>query len=171
MSFRSAAGRRPDPGTTPGQDMGMPPRGPTDDMMDPYGDDIFSHLDDIDHTVHYYGEYVDFNVPWDISLRYNLNYNKPRDEGQINQTLNFSGSLSLTPRWQIQFTSGYDFRANDFTMTSINIHRDLHCWDMRFGVVPFGSRKSWNFSIAVKSNILKDLKYHAQRSWYDNFFR
>ncbi len=169
MSFRSAAGSRPDPGTTP--DMGMPPRGPADDMMDPYGEDIFGHLDDIDHTVHYYGEYVDFNVPWDISLRYNLNYNKPRDEGQINQTLNFSGSLALTPRWQIQFTSGYDFRANDFTMTSINIHRDLHCWDMRFGVVPFGSRKSWNFSIAVKSNILKDLKYHAQRSWYDNFFR
>ncbi len=176
MGFRSAAGSRTSPGASQGQDRVMPPD-MRDGMIDPHSDippgqdDIFGHLDDIDHTVHYYGEYVDFNVPWDINIRYNLNYNRPRDEGQINQTLNFSGSLSLTPRWQIQFTSGYDFRAYDFTMTSINIHRDLHCWDMRFGVVPFGSRKSWNFSIAVKSNILKDLKYHAQRSWYDNFFR
>jgi hypothetical protein len=85
------------------------------------GDDIFSHLDDIDHTVHYYGDYVDFNVPWNLNVRYNLNYSKPRDEGQINQTLNFSGDVSLTPRWKIQFSSGYDFRAKDFTMTSINI--------------------------------------------------
>jgi len=134
-------------------------------------EEIFSHLDDIDHTAHYYGDYVDFNVPWNLNIRYNLNYNKPRDEAQISQTLNFSGDLSLTPSWRIQFSSGYDFKAKDFTMTNINIYRDLHCWEMRFGVVPFGSRKSWNFTIQVKASILKDLKYHTQRSWYDNFFR
>jgi hypothetical protein len=135
------------------------------------GEDTFSHLDDIDHTVHYYGDYVDFNVPWNLNIRYNLNYSKPRDESQITQTLNFSGDMSFTPRWKIQFSSGYDFGAKNFTMTNINIYRDLHCWEMRFGVVPFGSRKSWSFSIAVKSTLLQDLKYHTQKSWYDNFFR
>jgi hypothetical protein len=44
---------------------------------------------------------------------------------------------------------------NEFTMTNISIFRDLHCWDMRFGVVPFGSRKSWNFTMQVKSSLLK----------------
>ena len=168
--FRSAAGLRrngngqaPIPGQ-PEMDPGMDP-----DMLP--GDDIFGHLDDIDHTVHYYGDYVDFDVPWNLNIRYNLTYSNPRGVSQVNQTVNFSGSMSLTPRWQIQFSSGYDFRAGDFTMTNISVHRDLHCWDMRFGVVPFGSRKSWNFSIQVRSSILKDLKYHAQKSWYDNFFR
>jgi hypothetical protein len=172
MGLRSAADSRPARGMSPDQAPGLPPRG----AIDPYddalpGEDIFGHLDDIDHTVHYYGEYVDFNVPWNLNIRYNLNYAKPRNEGQVNQTLNFSGDVSVTPRWKLQFSSGYDFKANDFTMTSINIHRDLHCWDMSFGVVPFGTRKSWNFSIAVKSSLLKDLKYNARKSWYDNFIR
>ena len=173
MGLRSAAAPR---GTATGQgpDGRMAP-GDNGTMIDAGsgipGEDMFSHLDDIDHTVHYYGDYVDFNVPWNLNIRYNLNYSKPRDESQITQTLNFSGDMSLTPRWRIQFSSGYDFRANNFTMTNINIYRDLHCWEMRFGVVPFGSRKSWSFSIAVKSTLLQDLKYHTQRSWYDNFFR
>jgi hypothetical protein len=169
MSLRSAAATSRGAESYPGEQR-QPGMDPMMDGVQP-GEDIFGHLDDIDHSVHYYGDYVDFTVPWDLNVRYNLNYTKPRDEGQINQTLNFSGDVSLTPRWKIQFSSGYDFRARDFTMTSINIFRDLHCWDMRFGVVPFGSRKSWNFTIAVKSSLLKDLKYHTTKSWYDNFFR
>ncbi len=176
MGLRSAAAdRRPANGTPPPgnglmQPEGMEPMVTAGDEMPP-GEDRFSHLDDIDASVYYYGDYVDFNVPWNLSLRYNLTYAKPRDESQINQSVNFSGDMSLTPRWRIGFSSGYDFRAGDFTMTNINVYRDLHCWEMRFGVVPFGSRKSWNFTIQVKSSMLKDLKYHTQRSWYDNFFR
>ncbi len=173
MSLQSAART----GTRSGENA-MSPNGAFDqEMTDPLLDgprgreDVFAHLDDIDPNVHYYGEYVDFDVPWNINFRYNLNYSKLRGEGQINQTLNFSGDLSLTPNWRIQFSSGYDFDAKDFTMTNINIYRNLHCWDMRFGVVPFGSRKSWNFTIQVKSSLLQDLKYQKNRSWYDNFFR
>ena len=172
MGLRSAAAQRPGPQA----DMDQRP-GAHDPMFDPAVDmppeseEIFEHLDDIDPTVHYYGDYVDFNVPWDLNVRYNLNYSKPRDVSQISQTLNFSGNLSLTPKWKISFSSGYDFKANEFTMTNISLFRDLHCWEMRFGVVPFGSRKSWNFTIQVKSSLLKDLKYHTQKSWYDNFFR
>ncbi len=172
MALRSAATGRT--GASPGPNGGMVP-GDNGRMIDAGegipGEDMFSHLDDIDHTVHYYGDYIDFNVPWNLHLRYNLNYSKPRDKSQVTQTLNFSGDMSLTPRWRIQFSSGYDFTSRNFTMTNINVYRDLHCWEMRFGVVPFGSRKSWSFSIAVKSSLLKDLKYQTQRSWYDNFFR
>ncbi len=134
-------------------------------------DDIFGHLDGIDHTAHFYPDYVDFDVPWNINLRYSVNYSKPGFDSRVTQTLNFSGDLSLTPKWKIQFSSGWDFDARDFTMTNISIYRDLHCWEMRFGVVPFGARKSWNFTIQVKSQILQDLRYQTQKSWYDNFFR
>lgn len=181
MGFRSAAAPSGDPSASGVNGARMPGEpAMAEDLLEEIinaGDDgppeenVFSHLEDIDASVHYYGDYVDFNVPWNLNVRYNLNYSKPRDEGQINQTLNFSGDVSLTPRWKIQFSSGYDFRAMQFTMTNINIYRDLHCWEMRFGVVPFGSRKSWNFTIQVKSSLLQDLKYHTQRSWYDNFFR
>jgi hypothetical protein len=177
MGLRSAAAQRPIGGTMPGADH-IPPAGAGMPMIDPVTgheleleDERLLQHDLADHPVYGYYDYVDFSVPWNISIRYNLNYSKPGIQSQINQTLNFSGDMSLTPNWRLQFTSGYDFEAKKFTMTNINIHRDLHCWDMRFGVVPFGTRKSWSFSIQVKSNILKDLKYRTNRSWYDNFVR
>jgi len=178
MGLRSAAAPRTATDTgeaPPGPDGMTPPNGngvfPDAGDSFPHQDDMFAQVNGIDPSGQYIGDYIDFNVPWNLNVRYNLNYSKPRNESQVNQTLNFSGDLSLTPRWRLQFSSGYDFRANDFTMTNISVYRDLHCWEMRFGVVPFGSRKSWNFTIQVKSSLLQDLKYSTQRSWYDNFSR
>ncbi|HIA37209.1 MAG TPA: hypothetical protein EYN89_10900 [Flavobacteriales bacterium] len=58
----------------------------------------------------------------------------------------------------------------DFTYTSIDIYRDLHCWEMNFNYIPFGLRQSYNFEIKVKSSILQDLKLTRKREWYDNSF-
>ena len=38
------------------------------------------------------------------------------------------------------------------------MYRDLHCWEMMMDWVPYGPRKSYNFTIRIKSSILKDLK-------------
>jgi hypothetical protein len=61
------------------------------------------------------------SVPWNLSIRYSLNYSGHNGESQNKpDRLIFQATLSLTPRWKIQFTSGYDFEAMDFTMTNIN---------------------------------------------------
>lgn len=133
---------------------------------------IFDHLDEIpDPTIFLYDTYVDFDVPWSLSLNYSLNYSKPGIEKRIVQTLSFNGDLSLTPKWKITFQSGYDFERKDFTMTRLSINRDLHCWEASITAVPFGTLKSYSFLIRVKSAILQDLKYQKQKSWYDNFYR
>jgi len=75
--------------------------------------------------------------------------------------------LSLTPKWKIGFQSGYDFINKDLTYTSVNIYRDLHCWEMKFNWVPFGFRKMYTIDINVKSAILQDLKLSRRRDWYD----
>ena len=133
---------------------------------------IFDHMDGLpDPGVFLYDTYVDFEVPWSINLSYSVNYSKPGKESNIVQTLSFNGDLSLTPKWKITYSSGYDFQRNEFTMTSISINRDLHCWEASAAVVPFGSLKSYRFLIRVKSSILQDLKYQKNKSWYDNFYR
>jgi hypothetical protein len=81
--------------------------------------------------------------------------------------LNLNGDVSLTEKWKIAFMSGYDFVAKDFSFTSIDIYRDLHCWEMRFNWIPFGFRQSYNFSINVKSGMLQDLKLNRRRQWFD----
>ncbi|MGW8315667.1 MAG: putative LPS assembly protein LptD [Bacteroidales bacterium] len=117
----------------------------------------------------YYGDYVDFEIPWSLRIDYNFSYNKPRDEVSIVQTIRASGDFSLSPKWKIGFNTGYDLDRKQFTTTNLSIYRDLHCWEMRISVVPFGTFRSYNFQINAKSSILTDLKYNKRRSWQDNF--
>ncbi|MEW6468278.1 MAG: putative LPS assembly protein LptD [Bacteroidota bacterium] len=111
--------------------------------------------------------YVDFNVPWNLYVSYNLRYSRPGFASEVTQSLTFSGDLSVTKKWKLGFNSGWDFVANDFTYTSVNIYRDLHCWEMSFNWVPFGFRKSYTLNINVKSSVLQDLKLSRKRDWYD----
>ncbi|HXK82671.1 MAG TPA: putative LPS assembly protein LptD, partial [Bacteroidales bacterium] len=113
--------------------------------------------------------YVDFDVPWNIRVSYNLRYDKPYDEKIITQTLQFSGELNLTAKWKIRMSSGWDFANNKITYTVIDVYRDLHCWEASLRLIPFGIHKSYTFQINVKSAILQDLKLSKRRSWYDNF--
>ncbi|HER09123.1 MAG TPA: LPS-assembly protein LptD [Bacteroides sp.] len=117
----------------------------------------------------YYGDYVDFDIPWTLRVDYSFSYSKPRDVPSVVQTVRVTGDFSLTPKWKIGFNTGYDLKRMEFSTTNLSIYRDLHCWEMRMSVVPFGNYKSYNFQINAKSTILSDLKYNKRKSWQDNF--
>ncbi|HEY8512042.1 MAG TPA: putative LPS assembly protein LptD [Cyclobacteriaceae bacterium] len=113
--------------------------------------------------------YVEFDIPWDLNINYTLSYSHTVNrEPQITQSLQFTGQLSLSEKWNAQISSGYHFESKEFTQTQVNISRDLHCWALSFGWVPFGRYTSYNFSIYVKSAMLRDLKLERRKSYYDN---
>ena len=74
-----------------------------------------------------------------------------------------SGQLSLTPKWNVNVSSGYDFKNKGITYTNLGIERDLNSWVMNISWTPFGNRQSWFFFIGVKSGFLRDLKYEKRR--------
>lgn len=112
--------------------------------------------------------YVDFNIPWNLSLSYNMTYSKVGyDKSVYMQSLSFSGDLNLTSKWKIGFSSGYDFINKTLVYPNINIYRDLHCWEMRFNWIPTGNRGSYTIDINVKASVLQDLKLSRRRSWFD----
>ncbi len=113
--------------------------------------------------------YAVFDVPWTMYVRYNLNYSKGFNRSQLNQTLSVNGNLSLTKKTNITYTSGYDFRMKEITMTQIGVSRDLHCWDMSFNWIPNGTMQMWNFTIRVKAAVLSDLKYERRKDYHDNY--
>ncbi|MFN3404763.1 MAG: putative LPS assembly protein LptD [Cytophagaceae bacterium] len=116
--------------------------------------------------------YVDFNIPWSLYVSYNMNFNRqPFGNATVIQSLNFNGDVKLSDKWKIGFNSGYDFVNQGITFTQINIYRDLHCWEMRANVIPFGPRRSYTFDINVKASILQDLRLNRRRDWYDNAMR
>jgi hypothetical protein len=110
---------------------------------------------------------VDFNAPWDLTISYNASYSKQAVRDTIIQSLSFNGSMNVTDKWKVGFFSGFDFIHKDFTYTTFNVYRDLHCWEMRLDWVPFGQNKSYMLSVAVKSGMLQDLRLSRRRSWFD----
>jgi hypothetical protein len=103
-----------------------------------------------------------------LNLNFNLSYSHPLNaEPKVVSTMTMSGDLSLTEKWKVNFNSGYDFQENKFTQTSLSINRDLHCWTMNLWWVPFGRFQSYNFTIAVKASVLKDLKLEKRKPFQD----
>ncbi|TVR40311.1 MAG: LPS-assembly protein LptD [Bacteroidia bacterium] len=120
---------------------------------------------------------VDYSVPWNISFSYSFNYNtryqfaQDRMDRSYMQNLGVRGDVHLTPKWRIGFRTGYDFDNNRLTFTSIDVYRDLHCWEMTFNWIPMGFQKSYTFTIRVKSSVLQDLKltrrtHHLDRGFF-----
>lgn len=116
-------------------------------------------------------EETDERLPWNFSAYYSYNIspplNSPSDANNASkftttQALTFSGDVSPTKNWKVGITSGYDFIAKDLSYTSFDIYRDLKCWEARIGWVPFGFRRSYNFSINIKSSMFSDMKYSKQ---------
>ncbi len=113
--------------------------------------------------------YVDFDIPWRLSLNYSLTYSKGlTTPANINQSLNFSGDVSLSKQWKVVFNSGYDFKAKALTMTNLGISRDLHCWSLNFNWTPFGAFTQFHLRINAKASILQDLRLERRKPFYDN---
>lgn len=113
--------------------------------------------------------YVEFDLPWSLRMAYNFNYSKPALRTTISQTLTLSGDVRLTPKTAINYSTGYDFKQNEITMTRVGISRDLHCWEMSFSWIPTGYMKSWSFTIRAKSSLLQDLKYERRKDYHENY--
>ncbi|MCF8296519.1 MAG: hypothetical protein K9J13_03150 [Saprospiraceae bacterium] len=116
---------------------------------------------------------VDYDNPWSINLSYTMrymntyNFAEDKFKNEFIQTLNFSGDLSITKNWKIGVRSGYDFKNKGVSYTSVDIFRDLHCWEMHMNWIPIGTWKSYNLTIKVKAAVLQDLKLTKKKDWRD----
>ncbi len=118
---------------------------------------------------------LDWRLPWNVDLDYKLTYTQDLqyENGwwsyditktpKTIHTVGINGNVTITPKWKLGVRSGYDLVKKEITFTSLNIYRDLHCWDMSFNWIPLGTRSSWNFTIKIKAQMLKDLKYEKKK--------
>lgn len=113
--------------------------------------------------------YPAFNIPWTLNVSYSLSYYKTGLKPTIQQAMTFSGNVTITKKMSATYTSGYDFKGKEITMTQIGMTRDLHCWEMSFNWVPNGTMKMWNFTLRVKAAVLGDLKYERRKDYHDTY--
>ena len=105
-------------------------------------------------------EFVDFNIPWSVSLSYSLYFHEQFKadysgfEKIFTSTANFNGSFSLTPKWNFSVNGYYDFDTKKLQTFQMSISREMHCWQMSINVTPIGPYRFFNFTISPKSGIL-----------------
>lgn len=121
--------------------------------------------------------YMTFSIPWSLTLSYGITMyedrSKPIREKRMRypysftQTLNASGYIRFAEGWNLSFTSGYDFKMKEISMTTASISRDLHCFEMSASVVlkPYSS---FNFTFRARANELMDVLKWDKRSAYSN---
>lgn len=109
--------------------------------------------------------YMPFKIPWSFSVSYGIvmaedrsaaiNVKNMRYPYKYTQNMNFSGNISLSDNWRINFSSGYSFEDKKLTTTTMNLSRDLHCFEMSCGIV-LSPYTSFNFSFRATSQMLAD---------------
>jgi hypothetical protein len=128
--------------------------------------------------------YMPFKFPWSFTVSYGITMGEDRSAEidikrmrypyKFTQNLNFSGNIGISDNWRINFTSGYNFEFKRLTTTTVNISRDLHCFEMSCGIV-LAPYVSYNFSFRATSQLLADALKIDKRSssssniqWYND---
>jgi len=122
--------------------------------------------------------YMVFKLPWSLNVSWNytiaedrsadINIRTMRYPFKFSHRMNVSGSIKPSNKWNISFSSGYDFDFKKIAATTCNISRDLHCFSMSCGII-LAPYTSYNFSISANSSMLADaLKYDKRSSYSSN---
>ena len=139
------------------------------------------------YTHPYTGEYIpggwlyytNPNVPWSVNFSYTFSCNRSWSydskanalavKSNITQTLRFNGNIKLTPKMNINATSGYDFQAKQLTSTQFSATYDMHCFNISVSWVPTGTWQSYSFRIQANAAALSDLlRFKKSSSFWDN---
>ena len=119
--------------------------------------------------------YMKFTMPWTLTLSYGITMAEDRSR-PINvrtmrypykfvQNFNLTGNVKLSSGWNVNFSSGYDFTNHAISMTTVNISRDMHCFNISGGLV-FGVYTSYYVTLRANASTLTDaLKYDKKSSY------
>ena len=119
------------------------------------------------------GQFANFNIPWSLNFSYSLQFNRVRKSDYsgftnlFSQNVNWGGTLNLTPKWQLGMQGYYNITEKELGTISMNISREMHCWQMNISLSPVGKYRFFNISISPKSGLLRDLKINRTRYFYD----
>ncbi|MFZ9939636.1 MAG: putative LPS assembly protein LptD [Bacteroidia bacterium] len=115
-------------------------------------------------------QFIDWEIPFQASFNLAVGLQKspvPSQKDLLNAALDLNGDFNLTEGWKIAWRTGIDLVQKKLNPTMINVFRDLHCWEMSFNLVPFGTYRSYTFTLNAKGRTLQSLRLTRRRDWYD----
>jgi hypothetical protein len=99
--------------------------------------------------------------PWRISGSWS--WSKSPD-GKEDSKIHGSANFNLTKNWRLNVNAGYDIMEGEFTNQSINVIRDLHCWELVFDWHRY--RDIWNYKLLIRIKKIPDIKIERREQFY-----
>jgi hypothetical protein len=127
---------------------------------------------ELDYIRSHPAEFADFKIPWSFNVSYSLYFRRVLKEDysgfrtDITSGATLNGDFNLSPKWKLGMQTFYDVRNTKIQSLSLNISRDMHCWQMAISITPIGIYKTFSITLNPKSGILRDLRINRSRSFY-----
>jgi len=125
----------------------------------------------LDYMRHNPAEFIDFNIPWSVNLGLSVSfYERVKAdysgfEKKFSSNLQFGGNFLLTPKWNFMMNGYYDLDTKSIQTLTMNISRDMHCWQMSISITPVGLYRFFSVNISPKSSMLQDLRINRTRTF------
>jgi len=125
----------------------------------------------LDYMRHNPAEFIDFNIPWSVNLGLSVSfYERVKAdysgfEKKFSSNLTFGGNFLLTPKWNFMMNGYYDLDTKSIQTLTMNISRDMHCWQMSISITPVGLYRFFSVNISPKSSMLQDLRINRTRTF------
>ncbi|HMT95226.1 MAG TPA: putative LPS assembly protein LptD [Ferruginibacter sp.] len=141
-------------------------------LVDDFGNAMNDYEAEAEYMRNNPGEFVDYDIPWDISIGYSLRYSNFLNTNgsftkSLNQDVNINASMNLTPKWKLGANGSFNITTKEIGMVSMYLSRDMHCWQMSVNISPVGRFRFFSINISPKSPILRDLKVNRTRSFME----
>lgn len=132
---------------------------------------IYSQKGEIRNENYFFDDdnYARFEQPWSLNINANYAYTRNLTRfGKKTAAMGLSGSIKLTPYWNVTGSTNYDFVTKELAYTRIGFSRDQRSFTINFNWVPFGTYKVYDFFIGIKANILSDAVKYKDRSFTES---
>ncbi len=113
---------------------------------------------------------IQFDIPWKLTFEHIFSINLNSDASSYlrqkylpNNTLRAFGDISITENWKISSQVLFDIENNKLTNWSINMFRNIHCWNVGFNWIPVGTNKNFTVSLIGNSDLLRAVNLNLRK--------
>ena len=94
---------------------------------------------------------------WNLGLSFSLNQTPT---SRPSPSVALGGSITLTENWSIDYRTNLRLEDGELGSQTLNVTRDLHCWEATFSRLVFQGREQYYFRIFLKAHS-EDIKIES----------
>jgi hypothetical protein len=100
-------------------------------------------------------------LPWALAFSASFSYNEAASPGArptYSADVSVSGNFTIEKSWRLSARTFYSFLNPTQPTLSLDITKEIHCWDLSFSWQPLGFTPQFNLRFGVRASQLRDIQ-------------